>query len=190
MAITDTYTINGVTGSLIRMIDKDTVVLFDGKENRIVKIDSSEKKVKKTCSNCKKEEPIINFKRYKNGNYTLMCNKCRTMVYKANKNPEVKPEPTKVVGEILKVPAVDKPVVKVDMVNDPTHYDGIDGLTVRTVQENFVPKYEKYGVMIASDIKDSIKYVLRAPDKNGLEDLRKGRKMLDYAIEALERQEM
>ena len=188
MAIMDTYRIGGVTGKLVRQVDKDTVVLYDGKNNIEVKIPKGQepKKGLKACSNCKKEQSITNFKRYKNGNYTSMCEKCRKMVYKANKQPKIKPEPTKVEGEILKVPSVEKPVDKTDKVNNPAHYDGIKGLTVRTVQENFVPKYEKYGVMIASDIKDAIKYILRAPNKNGLEDLRKSRKMLDYAIGAME----
>lgn len=186
MAIMDTYTINGITGKLVRMVDKNTAILFDGEENHTVKIEQSEPKDKKTCSNCKKEQPKENFKRYKNGNYTLMCNKCRTMVYKANKHPEVKPKPTKIEGEFLRVSEAEKASLEADMVNNPTHYNGVDGLTVRVVQENFVPKYESYGVMIASDVKDAIKYILRAPDKNGLEDLRKGRKMLDYAIAAME----
>lgn len=72
-----------------------------------------------------------------------------------------------------------------DLVNHPSHYFGVLGLEVRGVQENFVPKYEKYGAMVVCDIKDSIKYLLRAPDKNGLEDLYKARNMIDHAIEGV-----
>ena len=76
-----------------------------------------------------------------------------------------------------------------DPVNHPEHYKGLEGLEVRTVQENFVPKYEKYGVMVACDIKDSIKYILRAPDKGGVEDLKKAVRMLNYAIEGWENEQ-
>lgn len=68
-----------------------------------------------------------------------------------------------------------------DMVKHPLHYQGRRGLEAREVHENFVPKYEKYGVMVASDIKDSIKYILRAPEKNGVQDIDKAINMLQYA---------
>lgn len=74
---------------------------------------------------------------------------------------------------------------EVNMVQHPPHYQGKNGLEAREVHENFVPKYEKYGVMVASDIKDSIKYILRAPDKNGVQDIDKAINMLMYAKEGM-----
>ena len=73
-----------------------------------------------------------------------------------------------------------------DLVNRPSHYQGMKGLEVREVMENFVPKYARYGGLVACDIKDAIKYILRAPDKNGLEDLKKAQRMIKYAIDSLE----
>ena len=74
-----------------------------------------------------------------------------------------------------------------DLVNHPSHYKGVMGLETRDVQKNFVPKYEKYGVMVMCDIKDSIKYITRAPDKNDVEDINKAIRMLQYAKEGMER---
>lgn len=72
-----------------------------------------------------------------------------------------------------------------DLVNHPSHYQGLKGLEVREVMENFVPKYGQYGGLVSCDIKDAIKYILRAPDKNGLEDLQKAQRMIKYAIDSL-----
>lgn len=77
------------------------------------------------------------------------------------------------------------PVDTVDMVKNPVHYQGEHGLEVREVQKNFVPKYSKYGGLVASDIKDSIKYILRAPEKNEVEDIDKAMNMLGYAREGM-----
>ena len=74
---------------------------------------------------------------------------------------------------------------KPNMIEHPPHYQGVLGLEAREVHENFVPKYEKYGVMVASDIKDSIKYILRAPDKNGVQDIDKAINMLKYARQGI-----
>ena len=70
-----------------------------------------------------------------------------------------------------------------DLVNHPSHYQGLKGLEVREVMENFVPKYDRYGGLISCDIKDAMKYILRAPDKNGLEDLKKAQRMIKYVID-------
>nr|WP_277630409.1 DUF3310 domain-containing protein [Atopococcus tabaci] len=73
-----------------------------------------------------------------------------------------------------------------DLVNHPNHYQGLNGLEAREVHENFIPKYGKYGGMVMCDMKDVIKYVLRAPDKNGVEDLKKAKRHLEWAINELE----
>ena len=74
---------------------------------------------------------------------------------------------------------------KTDMVKHPSHYQGEHGLEAREVHENFVPKYSKYGGIVASDIKDAIKYILRAPNKNEVEDIDKAINMLEYAKEGM-----
>ncbi len=73
-----------------------------------------------------------------------------------------------------------------DMVNHPQHYKGIYGLEVIEVMRNFISKYQNayVGAMICS----VLKYILRAPSKGKqLEDLKKARKHLDFAIEELEK---
>ena len=80
---------------------------------------------------------------------------------------------------------VSMPVGMIDMVKHPLHYRGEHGLEVREVHKNFVPKYTKYGGIVASDVKDAIKYILRAPLKNGVEDIDKAINMLEYAREGM-----
>lgn len=73
-----------------------------------------------------------------------------------------------------------------DMVNHPQHYKGIYGLEVIEVMRNFISKYQNayVGAMICS----VLKYILRAPSKGKqLEDLKKARKHLEFAIEELEK---
>ena len=77
---------------------------------------------------------------------------------------------------------------EIDMVNKPKHYIGINGLEVREVHENFVPKYEKYGAIVACDAKDAMKYVMRAPEKNEAEDIKKAIRHLQWALEGMERE--
>lgn len=70
-------------------------------------------------------------------------------------------------------------------VKHPKHYQGINGLEVFTVMENFIPKYENsFDGYIAGNV---LKYVLRAPSKGKmLEDLKKAKEHLDLLIERLE----
>lgn len=73
-----------------------------------------------------------------------------------------------------------------DMVNHPAHYQGLDGLEVDEVMQNFIPKYENsyVGAMICN----VLKYILRAPAKGKqLEDLKKAQKNLKFAIKKLEK---
>ena len=75
---------------------------------------------------------------------------------------------------------------KKDMVNHPEHYQGLDGLEVDEVMQNFIPKYENsyVGAMICN----VLKYILRAPAKGKqLEDLKKAQKNLKLAIKKLEK---
>ena len=75
---------------------------------------------------------------------------------------------------------------KKDMVNHPEHYQGVYGLEAKEVMRNFISKYQNayVGAMVCS----VLKYILRAPSKGKqLEDLKKARKHLDFAIEELEK---
>lgn len=72
-----------------------------------------------------------------------------------------------------------------DQVKHPNHYQGTQGLEVIDIMKNFLPKYQDG--YVAGMIKDVIKYILRAPSKdNLLQDLKKAREYLNFAIEYLE----
>lgn len=66
-----------------------------------------------------------------------------------------------------------------DNVNNPKHYQGINGLEVIEVMENFIPKLNGMKAVCMANI---IKYILRHPEKNGVEDLMKARWYLDRLI--------
>lgn len=64
-----------------------------------------------------------------------------------------------------------------DIVKNPSHYQGKNGLEVYEVLENFLEDVESYYVG------NVIKYILRYRKKNKLEDLKKAREYLDKLIE-------
>ena len=68
-----------------------------------------------------------------------------------------------------------------DIINKPKHYIGINGLEVETVLQNFIPKY-KDGY-VAHRASSAIEYLLRSPEKNGLEDIKKAKQNLEQIIE-------
>ena len=72
-----------------------------------------------------------------------------------------------------------------EAVKHPKQYQGIYGLEVFTVMDNFIPKYENsFDGYIAGNV---LKYVLRAPSKGKmLEDIKKAKEHLDLLIERLE----
>jgi hypothetical protein len=70
-----------------------------------------------------------------------------------------------------------------DNVNKPSHYQGSKGLESIEVIDNFI------GVLPGKAAwcwGNAIKYLLRFQKKNGLEDLKKARKNLDWLIDELE----
>lgn len=73
-----------------------------------------------------------------------------------------------------------------DNINKPKHYQGRFGLEAMDVVRNFI--WDLVGVK-AYYWGNVIKYLLRWQHKNGLEDLKKARKNLDWLIEALEEKE-
>lgn len=69
-----------------------------------------------------------------------------------------------------------------DVIKKPSHYQGKNGLEAVDVIKNFgaSPDYEEgfyWG--------NAIKYMLRFHKKNGVEDLKKARKNLDWLIESM-----
>lgn len=66
-----------------------------------------------------------------------------------------------------------------DKVTNPKHYKGINGLEVIEVHKNFLTEEELRGYYKGN----TLKYLLRERKKNGLEDLKKARKHLDWLIE-------
>lgn len=72
--------------------------------------------------------------------------------------------------------------VEKDMVNEPNHYKGKYGLEAIEVIRNFGNDDMEMGFYWGN----AIKYMTRYRSKNGLEDLKKARKNLDWLIEHME----
>ena len=73
--------------------------------------------------------------------------------------------------------------VKEDKVNNPSHYQGKFGLEAIDVVRNFAGNLTAVQGFYWGN---AIKYLLRFQGKNGLEDLKKARKNLDWLIEEME----
>lgn len=70
-----------------------------------------------------------------------------------------------------------------DVIHKPNHYRGKHGMEAIEVVRNFS------GDLSAEDgfyFGNAIKYLLRFQNKNGVEDLKKARKNLEWLIESLE----
>ena len=85
-------------------------------------------------------------------------------------------EKTKVVDEFAEIPP------KPDMVNHPPHYN-VEGFEVIDIIKAFT---EGLKGIVAVDDGNAIKYILRWPHKNGVEDLKKARWYIDHLIKTLE----
>ncbi|WP_159315895.1 DUF3310 domain-containing protein [Mammaliicoccus sciuri] len=70
--------------------------------------------------------------------------------------------------------------VKHDPVNKPSHYM-LGDIEVKDIIAIVADKYHKGSV--AHNVASALEYQMRAPGKNGLEDIKKARKCLDFAIE-------
>ena len=70
-----------------------------------------------------------------------------------------------------------------DNVNNPSHYQGNYGMESIDVLRNFMTPEQLKGFHLGN----ALKYQLRYQKKNGLEDLRKARKNLDWLIEEEEK---
>lgn len=67
-----------------------------------------------------------------------------------------------------------------DNVNSPSHYM-LGNHEVKDIVSLVADKYHKGSV--AHNIASALEYQMRAPEKNGLEDIKEARKCLDFAIE-------
>lgn len=72
-------------------------------------------------------------------------------------------------------------IIEEDKVNNPNHYKGAFGLEAIEVVRNFMTTEEIRGFYKGN----TLKYILREAKKNGLEDLKKARKNLDWLIEEM-----
>ncbi|MEX5936943.1 DUF3310 domain-containing protein [Mammaliicoccus sciuri] len=70
--------------------------------------------------------------------------------------------------------------VKHDPVNKPSHYM-LGDIEVKDIIAIVADKYHKGSV--AHNVASALEYQMRAPEKNGLEDIKKARKCLEFAIE-------
>ena len=67
-----------------------------------------------------------------------------------------------------------------DPVNKPSHYM-LGDIEVKDIIAIVADKYHKGSV--AHNVASALEYQMRAPEKNGLEDIKKARKCSDFAIE-------
>lgn len=74
-------------------------------------------------------------------------------------------------------------VVHEDKIDKPKHYQGAFGLEAIEVVRNFMTTEEIRGFYKGN----TLKYILREAKKNGLEDLKKARKNLDWLIDEMEK---
>lgn len=74
----------------------------------------------------------------------------------------------------------------IDNINKPSHYIGTYGLEVKDVTRNFIKGKSE---MEAHHWCSAVEYLLRYKEKNGIEDLKKARKNLDWLIEEMEHEE-
>ncbi|WP_043033238.1 DUF3310 domain-containing protein [Streptococcus suis] len=72
-----------------------------------------------------------------------------------------------------------------DNVDKPSHYQGKNGMEAIDVVRNFIGQLTGVSAFYWGN---SMKYLLRFQSKNGLEDLKKARKNLDWLIEEMEKE--
>lgn len=73
---------------------------------------------------------------------------------------------------------------KNDNVNKPSHYQGRYGMESIVALRNFMTPEQLKGFYLGN----ALKYLLRHQKKNGLEDLKKARKNLDWLIDEVEKE--
>ena len=71
---------------------------------------------------------------------------------------------------------------QIDNVNKPNHYQGRFGMESIDALRNFMTDEQMKGFYLGN----ALKYLLRHQKKNGIEDLKKARKNLDWLIKEME----
>lgn len=71
-----------------------------------------------------------------------------------------------------------------DAIRHVKHYFGIFDLEVETVLQNFIPKFQD--AYIGHRVASAVEYLLRSPEKNGIEDVKKAHRNLEQAVEHYE----
>lgn len=74
-----------------------------------------------------------------------------------------------------------------DMINQPLHYVGNQGLEVEEVLQNFIPRYKD--PYVGHRIASAIEYLLRSPLKNQRQDIEKAGKNIQQALAYLDMME-
>jgi len=77
-----------------------------------------------------------------------------------------------------------------DPVSRPEHYDGDGKVTCRDAMASMAVGYDKVGLCseVSYWLCCALKYIWRAPVKNGSEDMRKAAQCIQYALDAWEGQ--
>jgi hypothetical protein len=96
-------------------------------------------------------------------------------------------------GLCNEIPLPAKGAKELDVVTKPSHYQLFDGVEVRDVINNRLNLYFYTGMRstigCTYEYGNAIKYILRAPFKNGKQDLEKARFCIDTMIQELDRVE-
>ena len=87
-------------------------------------------------------------------------------------------------GELLEMEPVPDNELCGDAIRNVKHYFGIFDLEVETVLQNFIPKFQD--AYIGHRVASAVEYLLRSPEKNGIEDVKKAHRNLEQAIEHYE----
>lgn len=90
-----------------------------------------------------------------------------------------------VVGEVTSISFEEAMgLVENDMINQPPHYVGKQGLEVEAVLQNFIPRYED--PYVGHRVASAIEYLLRSPLKNQRQDIEKAGKNIQQALAYLD----
>ncbi|WP_330994081.1 DUF3310 domain-containing protein, partial [Staphylococcus pseudintermedius] len=73
-------------------------------------------------------------------------------------------------------------------INKPHHYMFEDGTEAIKIINMIVKRYKQS--IVAAQIYNAIKYIVRAPFKNGVEDLKKAKESINFAIKFWDDKEM
>ena len=77
-----------------------------------------------------------------------------------------------------------KDIKPLSAIDSPNHYIGEHGLEVEDILQQFIGRYED--AYVAHRVASAIEYLLRAPLKNGNEDIRKAGKNIEQIMDYIE----